>query len=719
MRLIELRLNHFGKFHNKVIKLENGVNLVYGENEAGKSTIHTFVRGMLFGIEKLRGRASRDDTYLKYLPWDTPGAYSGSMDIEIAGKQYRLIRNFDKNIKGFQLIDLKTGRELTFRPEELRELYGGLTETGYRNTISIGQLKSKTDHELAEELRNYIANLSLSKNNEVDVTKALGLLQEKRKELEAMRTEARLAELEEEISQGLDYDLKMEALSGRLNEIELQEKILRENAGTAACALEGADGFSSAEEYRSFLEHFPVIKEKYRIYCDNLKERDILDKKLASLQNSLADHERNREEYSRIKNLNAHLETLKSSASELEDRKEQLRRGTGSQAKDSGRKRQLLCLLPVLAGIAGFFVFAGKSIPAAGIFSVIALAGIGAFVTITRRIHKKLLSVEQECREYDNRIRTLQAEIGGILLQNKVSDEHELRRKQEELLAGSLSADHMRVQEKEYQEQLSIHEGKLNIWKEEILDYIRQCPFISGVNHYGDHALNDTVMETLEEYIRHRKEQAARKQAEAAKEYEACRLAMEKLKWELNMLEEKRTAAEEKLLADKELQKELLRQKHENEQELAALKLAAQTINNLSSEIHDSFGGKLNRLVSDMAGNVTDGRYDDIKLDEKLNIKAGHGDNYVLSDKLSAGTIEQLYLALRIGVADMVYGEGNMPILLDDCLALYDDNRARAALTALTGGNKRQVILFTCHKREKEILDGLKVKYQYIDLSAE
>ena len=73
MRLLDLHIDGFGKFHDRDIAFEDGINVVYGKNEAGKSTLHTFIRGMLFGIEKQRGRASKNDLYRKYETWEQSG----------------------------------------------------------------------------------------------------------------------------------------------------------------------------------------------------------------------------------------------------------------------------------------------------------------------------------------------------------------------------------------------------------------------------------------------------------------------------------------------------------------------------------------------------------------------------------------------------------------------------------------------------------------------
>ena len=79
MRFLDLYIKGFGKFHDTFVSFEDGLNLVYGKNEAGKSTIHTFIRGMLFGIERQRGRAAKNDLYSKYEPWENSSTYEGQL----------------------------------------------------------------------------------------------------------------------------------------------------------------------------------------------------------------------------------------------------------------------------------------------------------------------------------------------------------------------------------------------------------------------------------------------------------------------------------------------------------------------------------------------------------------------------------------------------------------------------------------------------------------
>ena len=63
MEILELELKHFGKFTDHKVSLQPGINIIYGSNESGKSTIHAFIRAMLFGFGSTRGRNSRVDEY--------------------------------------------------------------------------------------------------------------------------------------------------------------------------------------------------------------------------------------------------------------------------------------------------------------------------------------------------------------------------------------------------------------------------------------------------------------------------------------------------------------------------------------------------------------------------------------------------------------------------------------------------------------------------------
>ena len=103
------------------------------------------------------------------------------MRVENDGKDYRFERNFNKNEKSFRVIDEDLGRELD--DNEIKQLFRGLDESCYYNTISISQIGSATDKELENILKNYAANLGSTKSMEIDMKQALTSLDAERKEI--------------------------------------------------------------------------------------------------------------------------------------------------------------------------------------------------------------------------------------------------------------------------------------------------------------------------------------------------------------------------------------------------------------------------------------------------------------------------------------------------------------------------------------------------------
>lgn len=181
MRLLELDIKNFGKFHNRNIELYDGLHLVYGENESGKSTIHTFIRAMLFGLERKRGRGSANDTFSRYEPWDNENYYAGGLQFECGGKRFSLQRNFDKYSKKASLVCVTDGEQMSVEDGDLDMLLDGLSSSSYENTLYIGQLHAPTSQELASELKNYAASYYVAGDSEINLAAAIENLFTKKK----------------------------------------------------------------------------------------------------------------------------------------------------------------------------------------------------------------------------------------------------------------------------------------------------------------------------------------------------------------------------------------------------------------------------------------------------------------------------------------------------------------------------------------------------------
>ena len=79
MKITELYIKNFGRFSEQHFYIKDGVQVIYGENEYGKSTLQAFIRAMLFGMERGRGKAAAKDDFSKYQPWENPNYYAGVM----------------------------------------------------------------------------------------------------------------------------------------------------------------------------------------------------------------------------------------------------------------------------------------------------------------------------------------------------------------------------------------------------------------------------------------------------------------------------------------------------------------------------------------------------------------------------------------------------------------------------------------------------------------
>ena len=278
MRFLDLYIKGFGKFHDTFVSFEDGLNLVYGKNEAGKSTIHTFIRGMLFGIERQRGRAAKNDLYSKYEPWENSSTYEGQLRLESGGTIYRFERSFQKNKKEFIIVNETTGREAEPTKALLDEILCGLSETAYNNTISIGQLKSATEGGMISELKNYIANMNTSGNMALNITKATTYLKNQKRQFENQLTPeaaktytsllGEIKNLEREISSP-EYENQLRSYAKERTDLKSAIEKKQEEREELLCRIEkGRQAlaefeFTDAQSVSAYLNHAEDIYRQY------------------------------------------------------------------------------------------------------------------------------------------------------------------------------------------------------------------------------------------------------------------------------------------------------------------------------------------------------------------------------------------------------------------------------------------------------------------------
>lgn len=257
MRILELQLKHFGKFTQKQITFQEGINVICGENEMGKTTMHSFIRAMLFGIQKGRGRAAKKDEYSLRQPWENGSYYEGVLRLESGGKIFRLERNFYKREESASLICETDGEELSLEDGDLDVLLEGMSQEAFVNTVFIRQEGGMTDQGLAAELRNFMNNLQNTGDGQIHVNQALASLEKRQKELEAERKR----QLAGSTKQLQEIQMRLDYATQELDQCRQQLEECRIRKGQAQKELESMKGERKSESKRS------VEPRQYFLLC--------------------------------------------------------------------------------------------------------------------------------------------------------------------------------------------------------------------------------------------------------------------------------------------------------------------------------------------------------------------------------------------------------------------------------------------------------------------
>ena len=633
MIIKELQLINFGKFNNKTVRFEEGMNIIYGENEAGKTTLHTFIRGMLFGIEKQRGKASANDLYSKFEPWDDPTNYQGKMRIEQDGKNYRIERFFNKNNKRFAVIDEDEGRELT--EDEINTLLAGINEACYYNTISISQLGSATSKELEYILKSYAANLGATKSMEIDIKDAFQDLDKQRKKIIADNKIGQEQEVER-------------ALKGAIEKIEISES-------------EQDQIVAGLEQKQTALEG---IEEKHK---------EIAAKDEKRLERIAKQNERKDKLYQDALVFTADVEKYSTSLEKVKEHKAEIEEKL-KEFKVSSREM-----------LDGIVEKATKKSNFPFVFMILFLACLGAGVgLIVGNLDMNLIKAHWKLPAacFGGAIVFLIAAIIKFFYNKKKKVKNlEKLKEVRQLIEEQETAKH---------EEVYIERQLAN--KKEALEKTQIMLKAENENEEGTEDFSEELQSVREKALE-LKDQINRAQ------------------WQLEQKQERDIATQGQIAELKETQSNIMDAKREVE----AIEKAKSEIEEIADEIRNSFGKRLNERASFYMGKITNGKYDNLNIDEKLNITVNGKHSLVAANRLSKGTIEQIYMSLRLGAADLIFEDNEMPILLDDAFAMYDNKRMGNTMRFMAS-EMNQVIMFSCHTREKVMADKLGLNYHLITL---
>ncbi len=638
MKIKSINLISYGKFNNFSIGLSDGVNVIYGKNEAGKSTIMSFIRAMIYGFSG-RGANPSSNERKRFLPWGGV-AMSGEIILtDELGKEIRVFRESSKSqgLDKIEAIDT-SGERIKFDGE----LFVGLCEEAFTKTFYIKQLQSEIAGE-DEEIANKLINLSLSGEDDVSYHSAAQAITNEIKKYKPLRgSGGLLEELKEKIS----------ALNEEKANAEIHRKASFERSKQSKeLSLE-------IEKLRDALSSFQKQKEEAqkRFANDKTTETKIkLDNIKTSLK--LSENELNslQEQLTSMKVFEDEADKIIYEAVADEKNIEEKKIEYDSKIIKYKNNLTFLIILAVLSALAGFII------P----FIFILTAGL----TVT------VVMMNNNLNAYKKDYEIYLADYNSILEKNEKIRAELKKFGSESLMEYTDKRSRYIVVKSRYDE---CHK-KFELQRVEYEKNLSQYETVISQKNNGQSDSGITPEEIAE------KEQAIRGKLESAIEEKS------RIDGYLSAGEQGRSLdiiVTEQAEAVKELNIAAV--------EYEALKLAKDTLDEVYADISSDFTPKVNARASEIISEITEGVHNELLIDKKYSVTMGMGGIKQLG-YFSAGTADQVYLSVRLAVSDILF-KGKNPIILDDVFLTYDEERQRNTLKMLVKRAEKgqQIIIFSC-----------------------
>lgn len=611
MKIENIKINSFGTLKNKEINLDKNVNIIYGKNESGKSTLLTYIKTAFYGISKNKNGKQISD-FDKYKPWSGE-EFSGKIKYILDdGSKYEIFRDFNKKnakIYNDNLEDIT--KQFNMDKKEGSQFFieqVGLDENMFTSTIMSGQQEVKLNEQQQNVLVQKIANIAGTGDSNLSYNKAKEKLN--KKQLEEVGTER---------TQGKPINIlksKIKYISEMLEKLNLykQEKITIEQK-----KKDLENKIQGQEQRRELIKKISELSEKIRIESEKVNYKNKIKEEK---QDEIENLKREKEEITNI-------------------------------SRNKKNKNEWYWIINAI---------------------MIVLMAISIIALKNKYITYTILTVL-----------TCTLVLEYIIKINKIKRNKDLQKNKIDLLNTKI--DFLQKQKNDIEQDIKREKDNLEKEKEEIKNKY-------NIELYDiENSKND-----LEEIT--------------------SRINEEKIK--LNTLEVEEKSIVNKLEDLIKLEEEFATiHEHlkEIEQKNYEINLVKDFLEKAYEKMKKNITPKFTFNLSENIKNITNGKYTNINVNDEngLIVEIQNGE-YIPAERLSIGTIDQLYLSLRISMIEEISKE-KMPIILDEAFAYFDDERLENILKYLTQKYKQhQLIIFTCTNREKNILDKLNCIYNSVEL---
>lgn len=712
----------FGRLEQQELHLHPGLNLICAPNESGKSTWSAFIRTMLYGLST-RDRGPLADKN-RYAPW-SGAAMQGRMDLLADGRAYTLLRDTRRAASpmgGFSctytgtatpvegLTALNAGEQLLGVPREV-----------FERSAFIGQNALAVQHDA--ELERRIASLITTGEEDASYTASYERLKKQLNRRRSNRTTGQIPVLEREIDQ----------LQETLREVDA----LQQQAGQAQEEADALERRVAALQRQAAQQRAQQRQERINAYRDAAQAAEDAQRRADALVNAsgaLPDDAA----LSLLEGQAAALPPELSALAEKRRAAEDTRRAAeGTRAAweahplypddAAALERRADAIVPEKAPSPFLPFFTGSLVVVATVLAFLirsrgllpfclflTMAGLGVISTLLAVKFRRQAIVARKNFAAQQRA-ALEKQIAEYLpLRQQAADSAETARRAQVLADDAEESCRARLTA--------------------LLVQVRRfAPEAAGLSD---------AQTALAEMRRRRSALAA-----ALQEAREAALYRDALRGQLTEEELAQPAAPVTLAASEDVSEALaqaqqaltearrrydtllgriraldsssdltaqLSQKQEElarlQEEYDAIALAMTALEQANTTLQNRFSPALGARAAEIFAALTAGKYDKVLLSSDLSLSAeAAGDPMSRSiQQLSQGTADQLYLAVRLAICDMVLpAEKHVPLVLDDALVTFDDDRLLAALDYLLAESRnRQILLFTCHDRERAYLQG-------------
>ena len=701
----------FGKLNQQTIQFDDGLNVVHAPNEWGKSTWCAFVTAMFYGIET---RKSSSDTVLAdkdhYKPW-SGAPMAGRMDILWNGRKITIERTSKSRgfLNQFRAYETDTGAAVPeLQAETCGQVLLGVEKEVFQRSafLRLADLPVSDSPALRARL-----NSLVSTGDESGTAELLGeKLKELRNACRSNSKNGRLPEAERiqdelvaKLERRLSLQDRQKDLQAQLQQAEADSKALKNHQD----ALAYQENFTYHQKLTAAQTAAALVKADLEMLladCQNLPSEETIRKELSLVR-----------QYREEKESLSMQTQVRPTAPIAPVAPEVFRGMTGQKAvkKSTADKKAydaLKCRKPqfsvaVMAALLAAAI-ALAIIPGIGLFLIpLPLVGIGIYS----------LNYSKKAKVYQKDLDTLLSTYPGIspdrwiALAEAYRLQEEAYCKEKDAYEGQnagFTAQLTQLQEKisrltkgeslaQYEWQLQAALEKQNALGDKEREYSRSVEFMQALE--SSHKVSPPP--AFPDALTLSAEETALRIRRNGELQSNLRQQLGQIQGQMDSL-----GSEEALTRELGQVRERIAKLKTY---LKALETAMEVLEKARVELQKRFAPRISQKAQQYMERLTGGRYNQLALDGNFVLWTGTTEEIETRTALwrSEGTIDQLYLALRLAVSqELIPGA---PMILDDALVRFDDTRMKAAMDLLKEeGENRQILLFSCQQREKEYTDG-------------